>query len=308
MPRQRVRRQSVAECGRVWQSESVGSDGRSVLSGLVEASPSFRPLQTRLHHHFASLPVKLRAHSPQANWHRLQYLRATRPHLALQPPRSRHRPGSPSPLPADLTRSGLIRTTYLHPAKQLIIMNQNGNVQHRQPMYQRSFAPQQPSRQPYPSPTTQVPYQQPYKGTLAPGTRVQVGSITVTVKRYLSEGGFAHVYLVTSPQPIPMPTSVGGAVAASMARGAAAASRGETTHVLKRMAVPDKEALSDVRREVEVHVSLSAPDTDLVSWVAADISHCLSHHRNCCATSPTLFISSRHLRLLSKVAAMKSSS
>lgn len=30
--------------------------------------------------------------------------------------------------------------------------------------------------------------QQPFKGTLAPGTRVQVGAITVTVKRYLSEG------------------------------------------------------------------------------------------------------------------------
>jgi len=32
------------------------------------------------------------------------------------------------------------------------------------------------------------PQQQPFKGTLAPGTRVQVGSITVTVKKYLSEG------------------------------------------------------------------------------------------------------------------------
>lgn len=31
--------------------------------------------------------------------------------------------------------------------------------------------------------------------------------------------------------------------------------RGETLHVLKRMAVPDKEALASVRSEVEVHVS-----------------------------------------------------
>jgi hypothetical protein len=34
-----------------------------------------------------------------------------------------------------------------------------------------------------------MPPQQPaYKGTLAPGTRVAVGNITVTVKKYLSEG------------------------------------------------------------------------------------------------------------------------
>lgn len=30
--------------------------------------------------------------------------------------------------------------------------------------------------------------------------------------------------------------------------------RGETTHVLKRMAVPDKETLALVRSEVEIHV------------------------------------------------------
>ncbi len=49
-----------------------------------------------------------------------------------------------------------------------------------------------------------------------------------------------------------MPSSVTGAVGASMASNAAA-ERGETVHVLKRMAVPDKAALADVRREVEVH-------------------------------------------------------
>ncbi|GAC97679.1 likely protein kinase [Pseudozyma hubeiensis SY62] len=110
-------------------------------------------------------------------------------------------------------------------------------------------------------------YQQPYKGTLAPGTRVKVGNITVTVKRYLSEGGFAHVYLVTTSQPIPMPSSVTGAVSASMA-GSATAERGETVHVLKRMAVPDKAALADVRREVEVH-KLLRNQANIVHFIEA---------------------------------------
>ena len=76
-------------------------------------------------------------------------------------------------------------------------------------------------QQPMPPAPMAGAYQQPYKGTLAPGTRVKVGNITVTVKRYLSEGGFAHVYLVTTAQPIPMPSSVTGAIGASIAAGAA---------------------------------------------------------------------------------------
>uniref|UniRef100_V5GH73 non-specific serine/threonine protein kinase n=2 Tax=Kalmanozyma brasiliensis (strain GHG001) TaxID=1365824 RepID=V5GH73_KALBG len=110
-------------------------------------------------------------------------------------------------------------------------------------------------------------YQQPYKGTLAPGTKVMVGNITVTVKRYLSEGGFAHVYLVTTSQPIPMPSSVTGTVGASMANSATA-ERGETVHVLKRMAVPDKAALADVRREVEVH-KLLRNQANIVHFIEA---------------------------------------
>lgn len=58
-------------------------------------------------------------------------------------------------------------------------------------------------------------------------------------------GGFAHVYLVETSVPIPIPTSLN-------------ARAGQTTHVLKRMAVPDKEALAGVRGEVEVHVSAAA--------------------------------------------------
>jgi hypothetical protein len=50
---------------------------------------------------------------------------------------------------------------------------------------------------------------------------------------YIS-GGFAHVYVVHSTQPI----------------------NGEHQHVLKRVAVPSKDQLKDVRREVDIMVRL----------------------------------------------------
>ena len=66
-------------------------------------------------------------------------------------------------------------------------------------------------------------------GTFASGTKVQVGSQRVIIDKYLSEGGFAHVYLVRLPKPID----------------------GEATAVLKRVAVPDKDTLAGMRTEVE---------------------------------------------------------
>lgn len=66
-------------------------------------------------------------------------------------------------------------------------------------------------------------------GTFVPGTKVQVGGHRVVIEKYLSEGGFAHVYLVRLPKPID----------------------GENEAVLKRVAVPDKEALVSMRTEVE---------------------------------------------------------
>ncbi|KAJ5746362.1 hypothetical protein N7520_011544 [Penicillium odoratum] len=66
-------------------------------------------------------------------------------------------------------------------------------------------------------------------GTFLPGTKVQVGSHRVVVEKYLSEGGFAHVYVVRPPKPI----------------------NGAETAVLKRVAVPDKAALANMRTEVE---------------------------------------------------------
>ncbi|KAF2125814.1 hypothetical protein P153DRAFT_389267 [Dothidotthia symphoricarpi CBS 119687] len=67
-------------------------------------------------------------------------------------------------------------------------------------------------------------------GTFTPGTKVQVGNHRVVIERYLSEGGFAHVYLVRVPK------SDDGL---------------PETAVLKRVAVPDKDALANMRTEVE---------------------------------------------------------
>jgi len=66
-------------------------------------------------------------------------------------------------------------------------------------------------------------------GTLAPGTKIQVGSHRVVIEKYLSEGGFAHVYVVR----VPMPDGT------------------QEQAVLKRVAVPDKEQLATMRTEVE---------------------------------------------------------
>ncbi|PBP24976.1 nak/nak-unclassified protein kinase [Diplocarpon rosae] len=66
-------------------------------------------------------------------------------------------------------------------------------------------------------------------GTFAPGTKIQVGSQTVVIQKYFSEGGFAHVYLVKMPKPID----------------------GSDIAILKRVAVPDKEHLANMRTEVE---------------------------------------------------------
>lgn len=66
-------------------------------------------------------------------------------------------------------------------------------------------------------------------GTFVPGTRVQVGGHRVVIEKYLSEGGFAHVYVVRLPKPV----------------------HEKNTAVLKRVAVPDKETLANMRTEVE---------------------------------------------------------
>ncbi|THG95473.1 hypothetical protein EW026_g6189 [Hermanssonia centrifuga] len=71
---------------------------------------------------------------------------------------------------------------------------------------------------------------QPNKGTLIPGQTIAVNKYTVQVERYLSQGGFAHVYLVRTATPV----------------------YGTTHHVLKRIAVPTEIMLTEVKKEVDI--------------------------------------------------------
>ena len=66
-------------------------------------------------------------------------------------------------------------------------------------------------------------------GAFLPGTKVQVGSHRVIIEKYLSEGGYAHVYVVRLPKPVD----------------------GNELAVLKRVAVPDKDELASMRTEVD---------------------------------------------------------
>ncbi|KAF8333081.1 kinase-like domain-containing protein [Cantharellus anzutake] len=67
-------------------------------------------------------------------------------------------------------------------------------------------------------------------GLLQPGQVIHVNSYVVTIERYLSQGGFAHVYVVQSQAPI----------------------NGTRQHVLKRIAVSNESMLRDVKKEVDV--------------------------------------------------------
>jgi AP2-associated kinase len=70
-------------------------------------------------------------------------------------------------------------------------------------------------------------------GAYPPGTQLTVGSHAVTIKKYISEGGFAHVYTCDiSPD-----------------------FRGSSVACLKRVAVPDKPSLNLLRCEVDAMVS-----------------------------------------------------
>ncbi|KAI8964112.1 hypothetical protein F5Y11DRAFT_317306 [Daldinia sp. FL1419] len=86
-------------------------------------------------------------------------------------------------------------------------------------------------------------------GTFAPGTKIQVGNHRVVIQKYLSEGGFAHVYLVKLPRPVD----------------------GTDLAVLKRVAVPDKETLRGMRTEVETMKRLKGHQT-IVTYIDSHAS------------------------------------
>ncbi|WFC94129.1 non-specific serine/threonine protein kinase [Malassezia brasiliensis] len=97
----------------------------------------------------------------------------------------------------------------------------------------------------------------PFEGhrPLQPGTRVQVGEHVVTVQRFLSQGGFARVYLVHADRAVTLPS-------------------GERTNtlVLKHMCVWNKDALRSVRGEVEHHRNLRG-HTSIVHFVEASAAN-----------------------------------
>ncbi|KAI5982740.1 kinase-like domain-containing protein [Pisolithus albus] len=68
------------------------------------------------------------------------------------------------------------------------------------------------------------------QGTLTPGQTISVNKYTVQVEKYLSQGGFSHVYLVRTPAPI----------------------YNTTHHVLKRIAVANETMLAEVKKEVDI--------------------------------------------------------
>ncbi|EJC98674.1 uncharacterized protein FOMMEDRAFT_128984 [Fomitiporia mediterranea MF3/22] len=73
-------------------------------------------------------------------------------------------------------------------------------------------------------------YAQQAQGTLMPGQMIAVNKYNVQVERYLSQGGFAHVYLVLTAEPV----------------------LGTSHHVLKRIAVTNEAMLNDVKKEVDI--------------------------------------------------------
>ncbi|KAK9476187.1 hypothetical protein V1514DRAFT_337689 [Lipomyces japonicus] len=87
-------------------------------------------------------------------------------------------------------------------------------------------------------------------GTYLPGTPLTVGSHNVIVERYLSEGGFAHVYVVR------LSTIINGTDLA----------------VLKRVAVPDRENLGILRVEVDTMKRLKG-HRNIVTYIDSHASH-----------------------------------
>ncbi|PTB62544.1 serine/threonine protein kinase [Trichoderma citrinoviride] len=96
---------------------------------------------------------------------------------------------------------------------------------------------------------SQPPAPGPPAGTFAPGTKIQVGNHRVQIQKYLSEGGFAHVYLVKLPKAVD----------------------GTDLAVLKRVAVPDKEALRGMRTEVETMKRLKGHEA-IVTYIDSHAS------------------------------------
>ncbi|ODO10756.1 hypothetical protein I350_01353 [Cryptococcus amylolentus CBS 6273] len=130
----------------------------------------------------------------------------------------------------------------------------------RQPYAQQYYhQPQPPANYPYPQQQHFQPPPQRHKGTLAPGQIVSVGDHQVRIERYLSEGGYAHVYLTTSERPIYTPSK-------NPDKKGRWGEKGYTQHCLKRIAFQDDHVWIDVKKEIEVMKSLP-PNPHLVQYL-----------------------------------------
>ncbi|ORX39956.1 kinase-like domain-containing protein [Kockovaella imperatae] len=99
----------------------------------------------------------------------------------------------------------------------------------------------------YPQQPAQLPPAR-HKGTLAPGQIVVIGDSSVRIEKYLSEGGYAHVYLTSSDKPIYPPVKSGSRDSRD--------SRGYTQQCLKRIAFQDEKYWIEVKKEIEVMKAL----------------------------------------------------
>ncbi|KAE8541110.1 hypothetical protein D1P53_002464 [Cryptococcus gattii VGV] len=121
----------------------------------------------------------------------------------------------------------------------------------------------------YPSPVGSPHYPQQqhppppqrHKGTLHPGQIVNVDQCQVRIERYLSEGGYAHVYLTTSDTPIYPPSR-------RTEKKGRWGEKGYTQHCLKRIAFQDDSVWVDVKKEIEVMKSLP-PNSHLVQYLGS---------------------------------------
>ncbi|GAA6014588.1 hypothetical protein JCM8202_001588 [Rhodotorula sphaerocarpa] len=173
-----------------------------------------------------------------------------RPYTVQQPQGGYARPVAGVPQPGYGARSPVP-----HPAQAAQAAAVAAGGGQPRPPPQQPRAPPQAYAVPLAAPPPQSASATPVPpGGLPPGTVVHVGDCVVTVERFLSEGGFAHVYLATST--IPLPKGFPNAT---------------TRHVLKRMVVPDKRGVAEVGKEVEVMRQLKN-HPKIVNMIEASVS------------------------------------
>ncbi|WVQ78365.1 hypothetical protein IAT38_000450 [Cryptococcus sp. DSM 104549] len=142
--------------------------------------------------------------------------------------------------------------------------------QYRAPQGQYGYQQQPPPpahAHPQPQQVQHPPPPQRHKGTLAPGQMVRVGDQQVRIERYLSEGGYAHVYLTTSDRPI-YPPNRGAAAGSGAEKKGRWGEKGYTEHCLKRIAFEDDAVWVDVKKEIEVMKSLP-PNPHLTQYLGS---------------------------------------